>query len=98
MLGSVILPPSHVPEQNLMFPYVVLLYVFLCFQPDSTLHPDLSPLYYTSRYFTPFTSVHLVLSHPSLFPPIFLYVRLTYLDFPRIPISSVSSLFPLSSI
>ena len=42
--------------------------------------------------------IPLVLSHPSLFPLIFLYVRLTYPDFPQIPISSVSSLFPLSSI
>ena len=55
----------------------------------------------TYRLVTPFTlvtSIHLVLSHPSLSPPIFLYVRLTYLDSLWIPISPVSSLFPLSSI
>ena len=72
------------------------------------IHPSLSlvskwvPLRFrTYHLITPLTlvtSVHLVLSHPSLFPPIFLYVCLTYPDSLRIPISSVSSLFPLSSI
>ena len=57
--------------------------------------------FWTYHLITPFTlvtSIHLVLSHPSLFPLIFLYVHLTYPDFLWIPVSSVSSLFPLSSI
>ena len=57
--------------------------------------------FWTYHLVTPFTlvtSIHLVLSYPSLFPLIFLYIRLTYLDSLRIPVSSVSSLFPLSSI
>ena len=54
--------------------------------------------YHLVTPFTLVTSIHLVLSHPSLFPPISLYVRLTYLDSLWIPVSSVSSLFPLSSI
>ena len=54
--------------------------------------------YHLITPFTLVTSIHLVLSHPSLFPLIFLYVCLTYPDFLRIPISSVPSLFPLSSI
>ena len=86
LLGSAILPPSHVSEQNLMFPYVVLLYVFLCFWSVSTSHPDLSPLYCTSQYFTSFTSVHLSISHPSPVPPIFLSVCL---DYPRTPLGLV---------
>ena len=52
VLGSVILPPSCVPKQNLMFLYVVLLYVSLCFRPVSTWLPDLSPCH-------PFHSCHL---------------------------------------
>ena len=80
MLGSAILPPSWFPKQNPMFPYIVLSCVSLCFQPVSALHPDLSPLYCTSLYFTFFTSVHLSISHLSPVPPIFLSV---HLDFPQ---------------
>ena len=78
LLGSAILPPSHVPERNPMFPYIALLCVFLCFRPVSASHLDSSPLYCTSHYFTSFTSVHLSISHPSPVPPIFLSVRLDY--------------------
>ena len=52
LLGSAILPPSRIPERNPMFPYVVLLYVFLCFQLVSTWLLDLSPRH-------PFHSCHL---------------------------------------
>ena len=86
LLGSVILPPSCVPEQNLMFPYIVLSYVSLCFWPVSTSHPDLSPPYCTSLYFTFLTSVHLSICHPSPVPLIFLSVRL---DFPQTPFGLV---------
>ena len=78
LLGSVILPPSHIPKWNPMFPYVVLLYVFLCFRLVSASHLDLSLLYYTSHYLTSFTFVHLSISHPSPVPPVFLSVRLEY--------------------
>ena len=95
VLGSAILPPSCVPERNPMFPYVVLLYVFLCFQPVSALHLDLSPLYCTSHYFTSFTSVYLSISHPSPIPPIFLSVCL---DYPQTPLRlAFHPIYPCSS-
>ena len=65
-----------------MFPYIVPPCVSLCFQLVSTSHPDLSLPYYTSLYLTFFTSIHLLISHLSPVPPIFLSVRL---DFPRTP-------------
>ena len=77
MLGSAILPPSHVPEDPVCSPYLSLL----CFQPVSASLLDLSPLYCTSPYFTFFTSVHLLISHLSPVPPIFPSVRLCYPDF-----------------
>ena len=95
LLGSAILPPSRVPKQNPMFLYVVLLYAFLCFRPVSALHPDLSPLYCTSQYFTSFTSVHLSISHPSPVPPIFLSVRLDYSQTP--PRLVFHPIYPCSS-
>ena len=52
----------------------------LHFQMISTSHPDFSPLYCTSLYFTFFTSIYLSISHPALVPPIFLSVPL---DFPQ---------------
>ena len=66
----------------------------LCFWTVSTLHPDFSPLYCTSLYFTFFTSVHLLISHPSLVPPIFLSV---HLDFPWTPFGLVFHLYLLCS-
>ena len=76
MLGSAILPPSWVPKRNLMFPYVVLSYVSLCFWPVSTLYPDFPPPYYISLYITSFTSIHPLVSHPSHPPLIFPSVHL----------------------
>ena len=54
----------------------------LCFWMVSASHLDLSPLYYTSLYFTFFTSIHLLISHPLPLPPIFLSV-------PRFPLDSL---------
>ena len=78
VLGSAILPPSHIPKRNLMFLYIFLPCVSLCFQMVSASHLDLSPLYCTSLYFTFFTSIHLSISHPSPVPPIFLSVCLDF--------------------
>ena len=90
LLGSAILPPSHVPKQNLRTLYVVRTYLSFisdqfppCFRPVSTLLPDLSPPCCTSPYFTFFTSIHLLISHLSPIPPIFPSARLCYLDFLR---------------
>ena len=89
LLGSQILPPSCVPEQNLMVLYVVhpglsfaSEWLLLCFQTSHLITP-----------FTYFTSVHLLICHSSLIPPIFLYVHLIYLDFLWICISCV--IFPV---
>ena len=77
-----------------MVPYVVHSYLsfvsewfLLCFRT-----------YHLVTSFTIITSVHLVVSHPSLIPPIFLYVHLIYPDFLWILVSLVSSLFHFSSI
>ena len=52
--------------------------------------------FWTSHLITPFTyftSVHLLICHSSLIPPIFLYVCLIYLDFLQICVSCV--IFPV---
>ena len=89
VLGSAILPPSHVPERNLMVPYVV--------RPGLSFASEWLPLCFWTSYlitpFTYFTSVHLLICHSSLIPPIFLYVHLIYLDFLQICISCV--IFPV---
>ena len=91
VLGSVILTLSQVPGQDLMFPYIVRSY----FPFVSEQFPFHFRTYHLITSFTIITSVHLVVSHLSLIPPIFLYIHLIYLDFLRICVSSVSSLFHL---
>ena len=89
LLGSVILPPSCVPEQNPMVPYIVCPglsftsgWLLLHFQTSQLVTP-----------FTYFTYIHLSICHSSLIPPIFLYVCLIYLDFLQIHVSCV--IFPV---
>ena len=83
VLGSAILPPSRIPEWNPIVPYVVRP----CLSSTSVWLPP------HSRTYHPVTSVHLVASHPSLIPPIFLHVRLIYPDFLWIHVSCV--IFPV---
>ena len=89
VLGSAILPPSRVPEWNPMVPYVV----HPCLSSASVRLPPHFRTYHLCHPFTIITSVHLVASHPSLIPPIFLHVRLIYPDFLQIRVSCV--IFPV---
>ena len=94
VLGSAILTLSQVPGWNPMFLYVVHSYLSFI----SEQFPFHFWTYHLITSFTIITSIHLVVSHPSLIPPIFLYVRLIYPDFLWILVSLVSSLFRFSSI
>ena len=94
MLGSQILTLSQVPGWDLMFPYIVHSYP--SFVSEQFLFRFQT--YHLITSFTIITSIHLVVSHPSLIPPIFLYVHLIYLDFLQIHVSLVSSLFHLLCI
>ena len=89
LLGSAILPPSCVPERNPIVPYVVRP----CLSSASVWLPPHSRTYHPVTSFTIITSVHLVASHPSLIPPIFLHVCLIYPDFLWIRVSCV--IFPV---
>ena len=78
LLGLQILTLSRVPEQDPTFPYIVILISSLISE-QLPLRIRTCHLGNLSLVFTCFTSVHLLISHPSLVPPIFLSVCL---DFP----------------